>query len=100
MLSASAPLSRCHPRAVFAVWRKDPMEARQVDPRFRHQSRQPRYEVQRLEDDVRRAEKTLQEMTDSHIHKIDEQLEKKEEELLGMITRSTPRFLIAPRSPP
>jgi ribosome recycling factor len=34
------------------------------------------------EDDVRRAEKELQEMTDSHIQKIDELLEKKEEELL------------------
>lgn len=34
------------------------------------------------EDDVRRAEKTLQEMTDSHVHKIDDQLAKKEEELL------------------
>lgn len=34
------------------------------------------------EDDVRRAEKELQEMTDRHVHKIDEMLEKKEEELL------------------
>jgi ribosome recycling factor len=34
------------------------------------------------EDDVRRAEKELQEMTDSHIQRIDELLEKKEEELL------------------
>jgi len=34
------------------------------------------------EDDVRRAEKTLQEMTDAHVHKIDELLAKKEEELL------------------
>lgn len=34
------------------------------------------------EDDVRRAEKELQEMTDRHVHRIDEMLEKKEEELL------------------
>jgi ribosome recycling factor len=34
------------------------------------------------EDDVRRAEKTLQDMTDTHIGKIDELLQKKEEELL------------------
>lgn len=34
------------------------------------------------EDDVRRAEKVLQEMTDAHVHKIDELLAKKEEELL------------------
>lgn len=34
------------------------------------------------EDDVRRAEKVLQEMTDTHVHKIDELLAKKEEELL------------------
>jgi len=34
------------------------------------------------EDDVRRAEKVLQEMTDTHVQKIDELLEKKEEELL------------------
>jgi ribosome recycling factor len=34
------------------------------------------------EDDVRRAEKELQEMTDTHVQKIDELLEKKEEELL------------------
>jgi len=34
------------------------------------------------EDDVRRAEKVLQDMTDTHVHKIDELLEKKEEELL------------------
>ena len=34
------------------------------------------------EDDVRRAEKTLQDMTDRHVHKVDELLEKKEEELL------------------
>jgi ribosome recycling factor len=34
------------------------------------------------EDDVRRAEKLLQEMTDRHVHKIDELLGKKEEELL------------------
>lgn len=34
------------------------------------------------EDDVRRAEKLLQEMTDNHVHKIDDLLEKKEEELL------------------
>jgi ribosome recycling factor len=34
------------------------------------------------EDDVRRAEKVLQEMTDIHVQKIDELLEKKEEELL------------------
>jgi len=34
------------------------------------------------EDDVRRAEKTLQEMTDAHVGKIDELLQKKEEELL------------------
>lgn len=34
------------------------------------------------EDDVRRAEKTLQDMTDNHVHKIDELLDKKEEELL------------------
>ena len=34
------------------------------------------------EDDVRRAEKTLQDMTDSHVGKIDELLHKKEEELL------------------
>jgi ribosome recycling factor len=34
------------------------------------------------EDDVRRAEKTLQDMTDDHVHKIDELLHKKEEELL------------------
>jgi ribosome recycling factor len=34
------------------------------------------------EDDVRRAEKVLQEMTDTHVHKIDELLTKKEEELL------------------
>lgn len=34
------------------------------------------------EDDVHRAEKTLQEMTDTHVGKIDELLEKKEEELL------------------
>jgi ribosome recycling factor len=34
------------------------------------------------EDDVRRAEKTLQEMTDKHVHKIDELLTRKEEELL------------------
>ena len=36
------------------------------------------------EDDVRRAEKTLQEMTDKHVHKIDELLHKKEEELLAV----------------
>jgi ribosome recycling factor len=34
------------------------------------------------EDDVRRAEKVLQEMTNTHVHKIDELLGKKEEELL------------------
>ena len=34
------------------------------------------------EDDVRRAEKELQEMTDRHVNRIDELLEKKEEELL------------------
>ena len=34
------------------------------------------------EDDVRRAEKELQEMTDTHVQRIDELLEKKEEELL------------------
>lgn len=34
------------------------------------------------EDDVRRAETQLQEMTDNHVSKIDELLEKKEEELL------------------
>jgi ribosome recycling factor len=34
------------------------------------------------EDDVHRAEKTLQDMTDSHVQKVDELLEKKEEELL------------------
>ncbi len=34
------------------------------------------------EDDVHRAEKTLQDMTDSHVHKIDDLLAKKEEELL------------------
>ena len=34
------------------------------------------------EDDVRRAETTLQDMTDTHVHKIDELLTKKEEELL------------------
>ena len=34
------------------------------------------------EDDVRRAEKVLQEMTDAHVHKIDDLLQKKEEELL------------------
>ena len=34
------------------------------------------------EDDVRRAEKTLQEMTDRHVHKIDDLLANKEEELL------------------
>ena len=34
------------------------------------------------EDDVRRAEKTLQDMTDAHVGKIDELLHKKEEELL------------------
>jgi ribosome recycling factor len=34
------------------------------------------------EDDVRRAETQLQEMTDDHVNKIDELLEKKEEELL------------------
>lgn len=34
------------------------------------------------EDDVRRAEKVLQDMTDTHVHKIDELLAKKEEELL------------------
>lgn len=34
------------------------------------------------EDDVRRAEKVLQEMTDTHVSKIDELLHKKEEELL------------------
>lgn len=34
------------------------------------------------EDDVRRAEKVLQDMTDTHVHKIDDLLAKKEEELL------------------
>jgi ribosome recycling factor len=34
------------------------------------------------EDDVRRAEKVLQDMTDTHVHKVDELLEKKEAELL------------------
>ena len=34
------------------------------------------------EDDVRRAEKDLQEMTDTHVHKIDDLLQNKEEELL------------------
>ena len=34
------------------------------------------------EDDVRRAEKTLQEMTDKHVQKVDDLLHKKEEELL------------------
>lgn len=34
------------------------------------------------EDDVHRAEKVLQEMTDTHVHKIDDMLTKKEEELL------------------
>jgi ribosome recycling factor len=34
------------------------------------------------EDDVRRAEKTLQEMTDAHVHRIDGLVTKKEEELL------------------
>lgn len=34
------------------------------------------------EDDVRRAERVLQDLTDTHVHKIDELLAKKEEELL------------------
>ena len=34
------------------------------------------------EDDVRRAEKLLQEMTDRHVHKIDDLVSNKEEELL------------------
>jgi ribosome recycling factor len=34
------------------------------------------------EDDVRRAEKVLQDMTDTHVHKVDGLLEKKEAELL------------------
>ena len=53
--AALAPLGRCHLRAVLAVWRKHAMETGQVDPRFRHQSCQPGNEVQRLEDDMRRA---------------------------------------------
>lgn len=34
------------------------------------------------EDDIRRGEKELQELTDNHVHKLDELLEHKEEELL------------------
>ena len=34
------------------------------------------------EDDIRRGEKELQELTDDHVHKLDELLEHKEEELL------------------
>jgi hypothetical protein len=41
MPASPAPPGRCHPRKVLSVRRKDPMEARQVDPRFRHQGRQP-----------------------------------------------------------
>ena len=36
----------------------------------------------RIEDEVRRAEKVLQEMTDQHIERLDEILQAKEEELL------------------
>lgn len=52
--TASAPLGGRQP-AETAVGRKDPMEAGQNDPRFRHQDRQPGDEIEGFEDDVRRA---------------------------------------------
>jgi hypothetical protein len=55
MPASPAPLGRCHPRTVFAVGRKHAVEARQVDPRFRHQRCQPGNEVEGLEDNVRGA---------------------------------------------
>ncbi len=36
-LGSPAPPGRCHRRAVFAVWRKHPVESGEVDPRPRHQ---------------------------------------------------------------
>ena len=48
-LCAFAPFRRGHPRTVFAVGRKHPVETYQVDPRLGHQSRQPGNEVQRLD---------------------------------------------------
>jgi hypothetical protein len=45
MLTSPAPLRRRHPRAILAVGREYTVEARQVDPRFRHQGRQPRDDI-------------------------------------------------------
>jgi len=46
MPASPAPPGRCHPRTVLAVRRKDPMEALQVDPRFRYQGHQPCDEIE------------------------------------------------------
>ncbi len=54
-LTARAPLSQCHPRAVLAVRCKHPVEAGEVDPRFGYQGHQSGDEIERLEDDVRGA---------------------------------------------
>ena len=48
------PARRDRP-APGAVGRKHPVVAGQIHPRPRHQRRQPRHEIQRLEDDVRGA---------------------------------------------
>ena len=47
MLAAPAPLGRGHPRAMFAVGSKEPVEAGEVDLRFRHQRSQPGNEIER-----------------------------------------------------
>ena len=38
-LTALAPLRRCHQGAILTVRRKEPVKARQVDPRPEHQRR-------------------------------------------------------------
>jgi len=53
MLTSPISLRRRYPRTLPAVGVKFPVKACQVDPRLRHQGRQPGDEVQRLEDDVR-----------------------------------------------
>ena len=55
MPAAPAPPRQSHPRAVVAARREYTVEARQVDPQWRHQRRQAGDAVQRLENDVRRA---------------------------------------------
>jgi hypothetical protein len=55
MLASPAPLGRRHPRAVFAVRRKHPVETGEIESRLGHQGRQPGDEVEGFEDDMGRA---------------------------------------------